>query len=190
MLILSVSGGFLLLTACSEDSYTPKPRSYHRIDFPEKTYQKYQDVCPFSFEYPEYSSISKDLKSHSEPCWMNVVFPDYQGVIHISYKTINKQQDLADYIDDSHTMVYKHTVKAESIRETRYDDPGRNVHGILYDIGGNAASSVQFFITDSTMHFLRGSLYIETEPNRDSLAPVINFFKQDIIHLMETLTWY
>lgn len=121
---------------------------------------------------------------------MNLEFPDYDGIIHLSYKSIHTQEELSSYIDDSHTMVYKHTVKAESIQETRYDNTENRVHGILYQIGGNAASSVQFFVTDSSHHFLRGAFYIETTPNQDSLAPVIDFFKEDIIHLMETISWH
>ncbi|NOZ45910.1 MAG: gliding motility lipoprotein GldD, partial [Chlorobi bacterium] len=67
-----------------------------------------------------------------------------------------------------------------------YDD---NVYGILYDIKGNAASSINFFVTDSTQHFLRGALYFNSKPNKDSLAPVVDFIRKDIVHLMETFKW-
>ncbi len=181
---------FLLITgtiiACKED-YTPKARGYHRIDFPEKEYKVYHSDCPFTFEYPVYGKISKDSSRLSEPCWLNIVFPGYDGKLHLSYKNINN--NLSNYIEDSRTLAYKHTIKAEAIDEKIYQDKNRNVYGILYNIKGNVASSAQFFITDSTNHFIRGALYFETYPNKDSLAPVINFFKKDVIHLIETIKW-
>ena len=70
-----------------------------------------------------------------------------------------------------------------------YEDKEKSVYGVLYEIKGNAASSVQFYATDSTKHFLRGALYFNTVPNKDSLAPAIQFVEEDIIHLIETLSW-
>jgi gliding motility-associated lipoprotein GldD len=123
----------------------------------------------------------------SEHCWINILFPVYGGTIHISYKEVSKNLDM--YVEDSRNLAYKHTIKADAIRETVYADPGKSVYGILYDIKGDAASSVQFFLTDSSTHFLRGSLYLNTVPDKDSLSPVINFFREDIVHLMESFEW-
>ncbi|MBP1674669.1 MAG: gldD, partial [Bacteroidetes bacterium] len=82
-----------------------------------------------------------------------------------------------------------HINKADAINELVINDKESNVFGILYDLKGNTATSVQFYVTDSTNHYLRGSLYFESEPNADSLAPVIDFFREDIIHIIETLKW-
>jgi gliding motility-associated lipoprotein GldD len=60
---------------------------------------------------------------------------------------------------------------------------------MLFDIKGDAASPLQFLATDSARHFLRGSLYFYARPNRDSLAPVIDYIKTDVVHLIETLEW-
>jgi gliding motility-associated lipoprotein GldD len=65
----------------------------------------------------------------------------------------------------------------------------RNVIAVLFEIKGNAATPYQFFATDSTTHFLRGSLYFNVYPNKDSLAPVVDFVKKDIFRLIETLEW-
>ncbi|MCR5455573.1 MAG: hypothetical protein K6F33_11355, partial [Bacteroidales bacterium] len=64
-----------------------------------------------------------------------------------------------------------------------------HVYGLLYGIKGNVASPLQFYITDSTRHFLRGSLYFNCSPNKDSLAPSVEFVRQDIERLFETLIW-
>ena len=183
--------GILILTmvvllACNR-TYTPKPRGYIRIDFPEKEYILFDSTCPFRFEYPVYAQIVADKDPNSEPCWINIEFPSFDGIIHVSYKDVCGNLDA--YIEDCRNLAYKHTIKADAILETVYSDPGKNVHGVLYDIKGNAASSLQFFLTDSNANFLRGSLYFNVTPNKDSLAPVIRYFKEDIVHLIESFNW-
>jgi gliding motility-associated lipoprotein GldD len=85
--------------------------------------------------------------------------------------------------------VKNHITKADAINEQLINDSEKRIFGIFYDLKGNTASAVQFYVTDSTKHYLRGSLYFEAEPNADSLAPVIEFFREDVIHLIETLKW-
>ena len=180
--------GFLIFfIACKEKTYTPKPRGYMRIDFPVKAYQEYNKDCPFTFEYPVYGNIETDNMNFDEPCWFNIIFPEYNGKIHLTYKVIHN--NLAEYMEDSRTLVYKHTIKADAINENLYRFENKDIYGILYDIKGNAASSVQFFLTDSLHHFIRGSLYFNVEPNKDSLSPVIDFFREDIIHMINTFQW-
>ncbi len=177
----------ILLGIACQRNYTPKPRGYLRVEFPEKIYTRFDSTCPYVFEYPVYARIVPDTDFNSEPCWINMEFPTFDGKIHFSYKQVH--QNLNEYIEDSRSLTYKHTIKADAITETVYTDPGLNVHGILYDIKGNAASSLQFYLCDSNEHFLRGSLYFNVQPDKDSLAPVIAYFKKDIIHLIETFEW-
>ncbi len=158
-----------------------------RIDFPGKVYTLFDSTCPYIFEYPVYGRVVPDSSRYSEFCWINIRFPVFDGTIHVSYKDV--MGNLDQYVEDSRNLAYKHTVKADAIRETLYTDPGRKVHGILYDIEGDAASSVQFFLTDSHAHFLRGALYFNTVPDKDSLSPVVDFFREDIVHLIESLEW-
>jgi gliding motility-associated lipoprotein GldD len=177
---------FCILVGCG-DNAVPKPRGYFRIDFPPKEYQLYNTGCPFIFEYPVYSNISYDVGKSAEPCWFNIEFPRYRAKIYISYKKING--NLADVLQESHEFAYSHSIKADAITEQPWLNPERNVYGILYDIKGNTASSLQFYLTDSTNNFIRGALYFAATPREDSLAPVIEHFREDIIHLIETLKW-
>ncbi len=176
----------LLLFACNE-SYSPKPTGFLRIDYPQKQYIASNMNLPYSFEYPVYGKLLKDTSRIAEKYWTNIVFLQFNGKIHISFKNIDN--NLPELIEDSRRLAYKHTIKADEINEVFLSYPDKKVHGILYDIKGNAASSVQFFLTDSTKNFLRGSLYFAAKPNKDSLAPVIDFFRKDIDHLIETFSW-
>lgn len=176
----------LFLAACSEDP-VPKPRGYFRIALPEKGYEQLKSDCPFTFEYPVYASVSADKSRMAEPCWLNIYFPQFNAQVHLSYKPVNN--NVAQYLEDSRTLTYKHTVKANDIRELPVIKDSANVYGLVYDIKGNAASSLQFHLTDSVNHFLRGSLYFNVPPNSDSLAPVIEFLRSDVHHLIETFRW-
>lgn len=175
----------MILLGCRNQSF-PKPRGHFRIDFPEKEYIKFDSTCPFTFEYPVYGYIRNE-PGITTPCWFNIEFPDYGGKLHLSYMPVKDNLDLL--IEDAHKLAYKHSVKADAIEEKRWVNTENRVFGLVYTIKGNAASSIQFYLTDSLDHYIRASLYFNAAPNKDSLAPVNNFFREDIIHLIETLDW-
>ena len=175
----------LLIYSCGGNT-VPKPRGHFRIDLPEKNYTRFDSACPFTFDYPVYGRISKE-PGLDEFCWFNIEFPDYRGKLHLSYMEMS--DNLRLLTEDAHELAYKHSVKADAIEEKLWINEEKNVYGIIYLISGDAASSVQFFVTDSLSHYLRGSLYFDAVPNKDSLAPVINFFREDVVHLIETLEW-
>jgi gliding motility-associated lipoprotein GldD len=171
-----------------DHNYVPKPRGYFRIDLPEKDYRLFDTTYPYAFEYPVYTNIFPDTRSTSEPYWINIEYPQFKGTIYISYKTIS--DNLVEYLEDSRSFVIKHIPKAESIEDSLIYRPEDRVYGLMYDIKGTgAASPCQFFVTDSSTHFLRGALYFRTTPNNDSLAPVIGFIREDILHLLATFQW-
>ena len=184
--MFSISIIALLISSCNE-TYTPRPKGYFRIALPEKKYQVYDGGdCPFKFQIPDYARVDEYQDPKAQPCWKYVRFPLFNGEIFLSYKKV--ENNVSDFIEDARTLAYKHTVKAESIDETVLEVPGK-IYGVIYDIGGNAASSVQFFATDSTKHFIRGALYFNSPPQPDSLAPVIQFLREDIVKMMETVEW-
>jgi gliding motility-associated lipoprotein GldD len=178
----------LILAASCRDDYSPKPRGYFRIDLPEKSFTRFDTTYPYSFEYPAYARLIPDTRGASEPFWLNVDFPGFQGRIHLSYKKVDG--NLATYLEDARTFVVKHIPKAESIEDSLIYRPEDRVYGLIYYIeGSQAASSCQFFVTDSTSHFVRGALYFNVSPNNDSLAPVIRFIESDIRHMIATFRW-
>lgn len=179
--------GLLLMNACG-DTPTPKPAGYFRIDLPEHEYRLLDSIFPYSFEYPVYAIISKDIHAPAEANWINIDFPRFKGRVHLSYKPVNN--NLNTFTEDAHSLVMKHIPKASAIEEIRIKNNENRVFGLIYDIRGTgAASPYQFYVTDSTSHFLRGALYFSVLPNNDSLAPVIDFIKGDIQHLLETMRW-
>ena len=177
----------LLAVSCKED-YVPKPRGYFRIAFPVKSYHAFDSTgVPYRFEIPDYGKIVPDNERITEPNWVNLIIPAHKAELHLSYKTIDK--NLGKLTEDSRTLAYKHSVKADAINERIFVNPEKKVYGTIYIIDGNAASPLQFYLTDSTKNFLRGALYISEVPNIDSLRPVIEYITPDIIRLIETTEW-
>ena len=186
--ICAISFLFIFIIISCSEKYVPKPRAYFRIGFQEKTYHKIDSAAlPYRFDIPGYSKIIKDNERLAEPYWVNLEFPAHKAEVHISYKKINN--NLTQLTEDSRTLAYKHTIKADAINERVYVNREKKVYGTIYMIDGNAASPLQFYLTDSTKNFLRGALYIREVPNIDSIRPVIDFLTPDIIRLIETTEW-
>ena len=187
LLIIGIVGIFL--SACEERRiYVPKQRGYFRIDFPESSLsERISKDYPYSFKIPEYAKFLPDTSKNAEPYWANILYPEFKAIIHISYKNIT--DNLNVFVDDAHFFVFQHDIKADAIRAQEFNYDSKNVHGLLFDIAGDAASTMQFYITDSSHHFVRGALYFNVPPNKDSLAPVVEFMRKDIMDLISTFEW-
>ena len=170
-----------------EKEYTPKPRGYFRIEFPAKDYHNLNQDFPYSFEIAGYSKVFRDTGANTEPYWITISTPENKADLHLSYAQIDN--NLVKHIEESRRLAYDHSIKADAIEEQLFINPEKKVYGTIYYIEGNAASPIQFFLTDSTQHFLRGALYIREIPNIDSIRPVVDFLRPDIIHLIETTSW-
>ncbi|MCB0400564.1 MAG: gliding motility lipoprotein GldD [Flavobacteriales bacterium] len=185
--LLLLVAGALLMAGCDDDNYTPKPKGYFRISLPEKEYRKLEKDCPFTFQYPTYSNTQPNKNNPGKPCWFDIVFTHLNASIYLSYKPVNG--NVNEYLEDSRTLAFKHTVKANDIEQQIVNYPDKKVYGLIYSIEGDAASAYQFHLTDSNNHFVRGSLYFNNVPNQDSIQPVLDFIKDDVAKLIETFEW-
>jgi gliding motility-associated lipoprotein GldD len=182
---------YFLAVACNSP-FTPKPKGYFKIDFPEKKYQTFNTAgYPYSFEYPSYAEVVKDSTffggATENPWWININFPQFNSKIYISYKEIEKNS-FDTLITDAFKLTGKHAQKAYSIDDSAFATPN-GVHGIYFNVGGEVATANQFFLTDSTKHFLRGALYFDATPNEDSLSIVNRFIVADLKHMINTFRW-
>lgn len=181
----------VLLVACNS-TYTPKPAGYFKIDFPKHEYRLFDTPgYPYSFEYPVYATIAQDTSffdaKPENPYWINIDFPQFNARIYMSYKQIGANS-FDKLKEDAYKMTFKHSYKATSIEDSMMRTP-LGVTGVFFNVGGNAATAKQFFVSDSTKHFLRGALYFDTTPNADSLGIVNDFLQVDMAHLVNTLKW-
>ena len=176
------------MAACSTE-FTPKPKGYNRIDLPPTAYQSLQKEYPYTFEYSIYSKIRPDSSGIAQPHWINIIYPALGANVQLTYKAIGRNHKmLNDLIEDSRKLTSKHQIKAYSIEEAQIKTPQGDIASI-FELSGEVPSQFQFYVTDSTEHFLRGALYFNTATANDSLAPVIEYVKKDIVHLLNTLKW-
>ena len=175
-----------LLISCGEVNI-PKPYGYFRVDLPVHDYKKTDTLnLPYSFDLAE-SAVLEQRNEPGEKFWIDLHYPKLNANIYCSYKSVNN--NLVELTEDARRYVYKHSIKADGIGEKVFVNAEKNMYGILYDIEGNTASSIQFVLTDSTKHFFRGALYFDNVPNKDSIAPMVEFIRQDIVRLMESFEW-
>jgi gliding motility-associated lipoprotein GldD len=176
----------LTFISCN-DAYIPKPFGFFRVDLPLHQYHKIDTLnLPYHFEL---SNIAK-IVTHSDATndnWIDIQYPYLNASIYCSYIQINN--NIFELSEDARKFVYKHSIKADGIGEKTFENPQKKVYGLLYDINGNTASSIQFVLTDSTKHFFRGVLYFNNVPNKDSIAPMNNFIREDILRIMESFEW-
>ncbi len=192
LLILSCC---ILATACTDEtSSLPKPRAYPRVLYPTGSADSFAlEVCPFSFSKPSYVTVERDTTYFDDkplhPCWFNLVTPALNGRVHFSYYEVDELKDFERLRDDAFDLAGKHNVVANYIDELAITKPDAQVYGFAFQLEGDVASPFQFYVTDSTNHFLRGALYVDAAANADSLAPVYEFLQDDLLQVIETLRW-
>ncbi|PWS27719.1 gliding motility lipoprotein GldD [Pedobacter yonginense] len=179
----------LILAACNNNDYSPKPKAYYRIEFPKKQYTSFNRPVPFSFEYPTYATIEQDKSRDAHKDWYNLHFKQFNGFLHLTYYDVSGKGEYDEMVEDARKLAFKHTIKATAIDQKMINYPDRRVYGIYYAIEGNTASSVQFFLTDSAQHYFRGALYFNERPQYDSIEPVVKFIKKDIDKMISTFKW-
>ncbi len=173
--------GFVMFS-CAEEAQ-PKPSGELRLEYPQAKYQKYSSPCGFSFEYSDFAKIVNAKNN----CWYYIEYPQMKAKVFLTYFPVKNDFNL--HVKESEKMVYEHTIKASSIDTKSFTYPERNVFGNFYELNGPTASNLQFFVTDSTRHYVTANLYFNSRPKPDSLAPAVAYIKKDLQHLIDTFEW-
>lgn len=170
-----------LSTGCKEET-VPKPKAYLRLDYKLGNYKTFQANCPYSFAYNEMARV-KDKGQ----CNFTVEYPKMKATVYLTYKPVNN--NLEKLLRDAEKLTYEHVIKADDINSQPFSNSGNKVYGMFSQVGGDAATNAQFYVTDSTRHFLTGSMYFYAKPNYDSVMPAASYIKEDMKTIMETVKW-
>ncbi|WP_411893192.1 gliding motility lipoprotein GldD [Winogradskyella sp. A2] len=177
----------LLFIGCGDEPL-PKPKGYLRLQYPEAKYTKVNIPLPFTFDKNKTTSPVKNIKSSGAVKGIDIQYPSMKATIYLTYQKI-RNNNLDSLLRDAQNLTQKHTIKADEIASNLFENKKSNTYGMLYEIGGDAASQSQFYLTDSINHFISGSLYFYAKPNYDSIYPASEYLKKDIERLMESLKW-
>lgn len=181
---------FITVSSCGDDPI-PKPKGYLRLEYPKAEYKTHNQELPFTFDKNILSDTIrfKPLKDDVNSFGLNIEYKKLKGTIYLTYKAIDGKARLIKYLKNAQKFTQEHTKKADAIEEVVWENPVNKVYGMFYEVGGNAASQSQFYVTDSTNHFLTGSLYFYAKPNYDSILPAANYLQKDIKRIMESVVW-
>lgn len=183
--VLAISLLTLLLAACGDEPI-PKPKGELRLDYEERIYRAAETNCPYNFDLSD-KSLMRDAASQSGRCWKDIYFPKQRAILHLTYVPINN--NLGKLLKDTRELTYEHHIKASNIESEVIVNQDQQVYGLVYEVSGNVASTSQFYLTDSTKHFVRGALYFNCKPNWDSLMPAVKYIEEDIDQLIASFSW-
>ncbi|MFN3758390.1 MAG: gliding motility lipoprotein GldD [Algoriphagus aquaeductus] len=166
--------------------WLPKPPGYNRIDLPRHDYQKLEQGFPYQLDFSKYSLVEPDSFNLTEKNWINLNYRDFGAKVHLTYKKIGGNTEFKTLSNDAFKLTAKHQIKAYGIEEAVLITPN-GYSAVVAELSGEVPTQFQFFVTDSTTHFLRGALYFNTAMKNDSLAPVIEYIKIDMTHLINSV---
>lgn len=174
----------IFFVAC-KDEVQPKPKGFLALKYPDPQYHRVDIGCPYTFDINKIAEVKPSR--NRIPCWIDLNYPDMEGTIFLTYRPVNDNLD--SLLTDAQKLPLQHTIKADVIEGDIYTNDIHKTYGMFYEVDGNAASQAQFYLTDSTRHFITGSVYFNSVPNYDSIVPAAAYLRKDIRHLMESLRW-
>lgn len=179
---IAVFSTVLFCVVGCKDDVLPKPASHLRLDYPVAEYVRYETDCPFTFDLNSEGKVKQN-----KGCDLSIDYPKMKATIYLTYKPVRNNID--SLLADAQKLTYKHVVKADDIIEQPFMNSKDKVFGMFYQVNGNAATNTQFYVTDSTKHFIECSVYFYAKPNFDSIMPATSYVRNDLQILMETLRW-
>jgi gliding motility-associated lipoprotein GldD len=168
-------------SGCKDDAI-PKPPAYLRLDYPVAKYRPFENECPYGFYMNSGATVEVE-----KDCSFAIHYPKMKATVYLTYKPVNG--NLETLLKDAQKLTYEHVIKADQIIEQPFVHPDNKAYGMFYSVGGNAATNSQFYLTDSTKHFVTASLYFYAKPNFDSIMPAADYIKNDMQTMMETMYW-
>ena len=175
----------ILLCTCS-DSNLPKQTAFLRIDFPEPKYLAFKETNHLFDFYYNASAVEIKTKNSKQ---LSLLYPKINFSIDLSIQKLNKPKDLEDNFSDFYLLLDTHSKKSNGVFVREYEDLNKRIFSQIYEISGGVASPIQFYITDSTSNFIKGSLNLNFKSNYDSIFPSIQYVKKDVLILVESLNW-
>lgn len=179
----------LFLSSCGEEMPVPKPPTYLRMDLPEHLYSFNTTACGFSMDLPKIFSVKSTSGNTRGPCNLEIDLGPLNGTLYLFYFPLRESDTLSKFINFSNDKVDDHKLKASAINDEKILRPQEKVFGTFFELQGDVATNYQFYLTDSSSHFLRAEVLLNCRPNYDSLKPALDYLKVDLKKIVNTLKW-
>lgn len=170
-------------TQSVKQDYMPKPKGYPRVERSDSIFL--HEFVDFQFQYSSDAFLEETPSENKDQVWFNFDYSLLNATLYCTYASIDASM-LKSYFADNNMFIHKNSEEDIELKAFDYTNPTQHTSGRLYYFDGNAKSPYQFYLTDSTTFFLRGSLYYNTEVSTDSILPVSKSIEGDLINLMES----
>ena len=183
----------LFLSSCQSDPPVPKPRTYPKLIFPARVLSTViLPECPFTFDFPTYAEVDRKQTFFDEAppndCWFNLHIPAFNADIYMSYHPVTSRKNFDKLIRDTYKITNQINRRSDYMDEALIKNQ-YGAGGMTFSFEGAAASPMQFYLSDTTNHFLKGALYYNSKVRPDSLMPATQFIMEDIHGMLATFRW-
>ena len=178
-----------LFYACENDQPIPKPPTYLRTELPEHTYRIVSNDCPYELKLADIYNYKPCVFEKSNFCMQQIDLGPLNGSLFLYYLNFPSKDSLPSIINYANDKVDEHKIKADKIDFKQFINKEKRVFGTFFELKGNVATNFQFYLTDSTNHFVRGEVLLNCRPNYDSLRPSLEYLKLDLLELLNNFKW-
>ena len=179
----------IVLASCTDPAPVPKPPTYLKLDFPEHSYHEIEGDCPYTLKLSNIFNHKQGEYLGSNYCTQEIDLGPVNGSLFLYYLSFPNKDSLSEIINFANDKVDEHKIKADKIDFEQIIHPENKVYGTFFELKGNVATNFQFYLTDSSNNFVRGEVLLNCRPNYDSLRPVLNYLKVDLLELVHHFKW-
>jgi gliding motility-associated lipoprotein GldD len=170
----------------SDEVIIPRRKAFPRINTHDSTFVAIKNT-PVHFEISKAASITldstkTDLDIPSQ--WINIYYKPYKATIHCTFTQVDSTT-INQVIDNRSERMSLNigSLTTELIELTN----ANNFYSQILTTEQCEVTPIQFLSTDDCNWVVSGALYFEQTNNVDSIRPVIDVIKRDIIHSLKTI---
>lgn len=176
-----------LLCACSgqtsrDKTPVPRPEAWPRIAIYDSIYQVV-DSLPVVFEANASAKIE-----HTRPGWVNINYPAYASTIYLSV-TQTTPAEIESVVDNRLERMAFNIADNTDVTKEHIVSP--DFESIMLISPVTRSTPVQFVSTDRRSTVVSGTAFLHNAgqiASTDSVAPVIESLKRDLVHALNNLT--
>ena len=184
--ILFLFGLFLFQFSCDETNYLPREKGFLRLEFEKPTYDSFSNESSglnfiYNDAYSSFEMVSDDkIVLRYKDIKINIVLSDVE---------LEDISSFEESIQNFYMFLEPHRKKSNQISIKEFTSSDNNRFAKVLEMRGPVASPLQFYVTDSTDHFLFGSMNVMEKSDYDSIYPSVMYVKNDIFSIIESVNW-
>ena len=187
MWIIAISLSLIFCECSNSDvAITPRRKAYPRINTHDSSFVAIANA-PIHFEMSKTASITLDSAKtdlQNPAHWINIYYKPYNATIYCTFTQVDSTT--IDKVIDSRSERMALNAGAYMSELIELTNANKFYSQILIT-EQSEVTPIQFLSTNDRNWVVSGALYIDKNSNIDSIRPVIDVIKRDIIHSLKTI---